>query len=221
MAERPADVRCDEPAPAAVLGTVMADGTRQAGGQGFGLPLDSITLERARRGDMRAFEAIYAAYGKACYNLALRILGEPAAAEDIVQDVFLKLMDTIGGFRGDAPFGAWLKRMAANATIDRLRLDRRQGIDDPDALFATLGAADPPADAVVDAWTLLQRLPARARAVIVLHQMEGYTHRELAELFGQTESYSKSVLSRALQRLHATLEDSSGTPVVTPVIRHV
>lgn len=200
----------------------MADGNRQHVSQGFGQALDPFTLERARRGDMRAFEVIYGVYGKACYNLALRILGEPAAAEDIVQDVFLKLMDTIGSYRGDAPFGAWLKRMAANATIDRLRLDRRQGVDDPDALFASMGAADPPADAMVDAWTLLQRLPARARAVIVLHQMEGYTHRELAELFGQTESYSKSVLSRALQRLHATLDEApSQAGVGTPVIPHV
>ena len=200
----------------------MADGNRQHVSQGFGQALDPFTLERARRGDMRAFEVIYGVYGKACYNLALRILGEPAAAEDIVQDVFLKLMDTIGSYRGDAPFGAWLKCMAANATIDRLRLDRRQGVDDPDALFASMGAADPPADAMVDAWTLLQRLPVRARAVIVLHQMEGYTHRELAELFGQTESYSKSVLSRALQRLHATLDEApSQAGVGTPVIPHV
>ena len=76
-----------------------------------------MTLERARRGDMDACGAIYRRYGTACFNLALRILGERAAAEDVVQEVFLKVMNTLSGFRGDAPFGVWLKRMTANATI--------------------------------------------------------------------------------------------------------
>ena len=81
----------------------------------------SVTQHRtaggcARRGDMDACAAIYRRYGTACYNLALRILGERAAAEDVVQEVFLKMMNTLSGFRGDAPFGVWLKRMTANAS---------------------------------------------------------------------------------------------------------
>ena len=168
---------------------------------GFGQELDRITLERARRGDMEACAAIYRRFGTACYNLALRILGERAAAEDVVQEVFLKMINTLSSFRGDAPFGVWLKRMTANATIDALRAGQRFADEDPDTVFASMVSRGADADTRVDAWSLLMRLPARARAVLVLHEVEGYTHKELSELFGQSESYSKSILARALKRL--------------------
>ncbi len=178
---------------------------------GFGQSLDAVTLERARRGDMLAFAAIYERFGSACYNLALRVLGERAAAEDIVQEVFLKMFANLRGFRGDAPFGAWLKRMTANATIDALRAGQRFSEDDADALFATMPAIEADAEKRTDAWSLLMSLPARARAIVILHEVEGYTHKELADLFGQSESYSKSVLARALQRLnHAAAPNRSG-----------
>jgi RNA polymerase sigma factor (sigma-70 family) len=168
---------------------------------GFGQELDRITLERARRGDMDACAAIYRRFGTACFNLALRILGERAAAEDVVQEVFLKMINTLPGFRGDAPFGVWLKRMTANATIDALRAGQRFADEDPEIVFASLASRAADADARVDAWSLLMRLPPRARAVLVLHELEGYTHKELSELFGQSESYSKSILARALKKL--------------------
>ena len=150
---------------------------------------------------MAAFAAIYSRFSGACYTLALRVLGEPSGAEDIVQEVFLKMFATVRGFRGDAPFGAWLKRLTANATIDVLRSRQRFRDDDVDALFESMPAASADAEDGVDAWSLLQRLPPRARAVVVLHEVEGYTHKELADLFGQSESYSKSILARALKRL--------------------
>ncbi|MBA8882623.1 RNA polymerase sigma-70 factor (ECF subfamily) [Dokdonella fugitiva] len=191
----------------------MADGQTSyvetaPSGSGFGQALDRVTLERARRGDMGAFAAIYERFASACYTLALRVLGEPAAAEDIVQDVFLKMFATVGGFRGDAPFGAWLKRLTANATIDVLRSRQRFQGDDVEALFDAMPSAGPDAEQGVDAWSLLMRLPPRARAVVVLHEVEGYTHKELADLFGQSESYSKSILARALKRLN---DDAAGS----------
>lgn len=168
---------------------------------GFGQELDRVTLERARRGDTDACAAIYRRYGTACYNLALRILGERAAAEDVVQEVFLKMMNTLSGFRGDAPFGVWLKRMTANATIDALRAGQRFADEDPETVFASMASRGADADQRVDAFSLLMRLPSRARAVLILHELEGYTHKELSELFGQSESYSKSILARALKKL--------------------
>ena len=195
--------------------TGMADGQTSyveapPGGSGFGQSLDRVTLERARRGEMAAFAAIYQRFSGACYTLALRVLGEPSAAEDVVQDVFLKMFATVRGFRGDAPFGAWLKRLTANATIDVLRSRQRFRDDDVDALFEATPTAAADAEDGVDAWALLQRLPARARAVVVLHEVEGYTHRELADLFGQSESYSKSILARALKRLGDEADVGSG-----------
>ncbi len=129
---------------------------------GFGQELDAITLERARRGDMDACAAIYRRFGTACFNLALRILGDRAAAEDVVQEVFLKMINTLPGFRGDAPFGVWLKRMTANATIDTLRAGQRFADEDPEALFASMASRNVDADLRVDAFTLLMRLPPRA-----------------------------------------------------------
>lgn len=180
---------------------MAADGLVQRVSSGFGQPLDPLLLQRARRLDPAAHEAIYRLYSKACYNLALRILGNPAAAEDIVQDVFVRVLGTISGFRGEAPFGAWLKRMTTNATIDVARRNRRFEADSPEDLIERTVAADPGLDVAVDAWSLLMRLSLRERAVVVLHEVEGYTHKELAALFDQSESYSKSVLARALKRL--------------------
>lgn len=173
---------------------------------GFAQEVDAITLARARRGDTSAHAALYRLYSRACYTLAMRVLGNPAAAEDIVQDVFLKMMDAIRQYRGDAPFGAWLKRMTVNAAIDQLRGQRHVDLDDPERVFANVvdGAGTVAAD-VHDVMGLLQRLPPRARLILVLHEVEGYTHKELAEMFGQTESYSKSILSRSLRRLQEWL----------------
>jgi RNA polymerase sigma-70 factor (ECF subfamily) len=167
----------------------------------FYAELDPSTLRRAQRGDRDAFESIYRQYRRASYTLALRVLGEAAAAEDVVQDVFVRLFDAIKRFRGDAPFGAWLRRMVANATVDELR--RRRWLDDSVApeTFAASPAAMGLPEQQAEAWALLQRVPPVARAVLVLHEVEGYTHKEMAQMFGQSESYSKSILARALHRL--------------------
>lgn len=177
----------------------------------FFQPLDAITLKRAQRGEAAAIAEIYRRYRGACFNLALRVLGDVAAAEDVVQEVFVRLFDSIRRFRGDAPFGAWLRRSVANATIDELR--RRQWLAGDDEV-AVAAASAPPlgglAEQQVEAWQMLMRLAPRARAVVVLHAIEGYTHAELAALFGQSESYSKSVLARALHRLNLAALPASG-----------
>lgn len=185
-----------------------ADGLPTRVNTGFGQPLDALVLQRAKQGDNASLESIYCLYSRPCFNLALRILGEAAAAEDVVQDVFLRMMDTIKGFRGDAPFGAWLKRMTANATIDVVRRNRRFDSEDAEKRIANIESDQVSAESGVDAWSLLMRLGPRARAVVLLHEMEGYTHRELADLFGQSESYSKSVLARALKRLDVLAGDT-------------
>jgi RNA polymerase sigma factor (sigma-70 family) len=170
---------------------------------GFDQPVEAMILARAQRGDMQAFAELYRRFGRACFQLALRILGQRQQAEDLVQEVFLKVMDTIRSYRGDAPFAAWLKRLTVNACIDQLRKQRHGGDEDAEAVFAQTAAADTDVGGRIDAWSLLARLAPRARAIVTLHELEGYTHTELAALFGQSESYSKSILARALKRLHA------------------
>lgn len=175
---------------------------------GFARDIDGATLARAQRGDMQAFAELYRVYGRACFQLALRLLGQRDLAEDMVHEVFLKMMGTIGSYRGDAPFGAWLKRLTANAGIDQLRRQRHLADVDAEALFAQTAAIERNRQELLDADALLARLPPRARAIVVLHELEGYTHAELAAWFGQSESYSKSILARSLQRLHVLVTDA-------------
>jgi RNA polymerase sigma factor (sigma-70 family) len=156
-------------------------------------------VSRARRGDPQALDALYRRHSASAYSLALRITGQPDRAEDVVQDAFLRAFERLGAFRGDAPFGAWLRRVVANIAIDRLRAERRL-TSDPAAIDA-LVAPDVPVERPLDALGLLQRLSVSARTVVVLHDLEGYSHAEIAGLCGHTESWSKSVLSRARARL--------------------
>jgi RNA polymerase sigma-70 factor (ECF subfamily) len=187
---------------------------------GFARDIDAATLARAQRGDMQAFAELYRVYGRACFQLALRLLGQRQRAEDLVQEAFLKMMSTIGTFRGDAPFGAWLKRLVANACIDQLRRQRHATDADAEALFAQTAAAASDRLDLLDADALLARLPPRARAIVVLHELEGYTHAELAAWFGQSESYSKSILSRSLRRLHGLVADVASPPQVLSWPKH-
>jgi RNA polymerase sigma factor (sigma-70 family) len=186
----------------------MADGRGMTMATGFGAELDALTLARARRGDGQAFEAIYRRYAKPAYTLALRLTARPDVADDVVQEAFMKAMEKLGGFRGDAPFGAWLKRLVANCAIDRLRADRRWVDGDAETLLLS---AESCAEAQIEALGLLARMSAQARTALVLHEIEGYNHAELAQMFGKSESYSKSLLSRAISRLRGLLDAESDT----------
>lgn len=172
---------------------------------GFATTLDAATLAQAQRGERSAFEAIYRSYERAAFALALRILGRAAAAEDAVHDSFIRAFEGIGKYRGDAPFGAWLKRLLVNTTIDRLRSEQRWA-GDADAL-ETIDAALGKHGDQLETLGLLARLPARARSVVWLHEMEGYSHGEIAALFKQTESWSKSLLARSLERLRQAIKE--------------
>lgn len=175
---------------------------------GFNHDLDPVQLGALRRGGRAALAAAYDRFAGPVYGLALRILANPDDAADVVQDIFLKLPRAVRRYRGDAPFGLWLRRLAVNATIDQLRNRRRLvALEDVDNQLAD---ENPPADAV-EAQALLARLSPTARLVLVLHAVEGYTHAELAALFNQSESYSKSILSRALIRLRDRLTTSERT----------
>ncbi len=169
---------------------------------GFGCELDGKVIGDLRAGNAVALAAAYDRYSRAVYGLALGVLGNPDDAADVMQEVFLKLPRAARRYRGEAPFGAWLRRLTSNATIDLLRSRRRLvGLE---AAREELAEASTPSDAA-EAQALLERLTPTARMVLLLHVVEGYTHAELAVLFSQSESYSKSILSRSLRRLRALL----------------
>ena len=166
-------------------------------------------VRRARRGDDAAFEALFSLHARAVHGFALRITGDHAAAEDVVQDTFLKMFGFLGGFRDGAPLRPWLKRVAVNLAIDRLRRQRPQ-LDAPldEGAWADRGAAP---DLHAEGEGLLRRLPPLVRTVVWLHEMEGWPHPEIARRFGRSQSWSKSILARGLARLREELDDTPMT----------
>jgi RNA polymerase sigma-70 factor (ECF subfamily) len=179
-----------------------------------GISVDESVIRRARRGDAGAHESLYRALAPAVYTLALRLVRAPATAEDMLQETFIEVMRSLPGYRGDASLATWVRRIAVSKCLMHLRSawNQRAGEfadgDDP----ADGGA--PVADLVglrMDLEAALASLPAESRVVVWLYDVEGYTHREIAMLMQKTESYSKSQLSRAHQRLRGLLEGDSGT----------
>jgi RNA polymerase sigma-70 factor (ECF subfamily) len=142
----------------------------------------------------------------------LRFTKVPAHAEDLVQETFIEVMRSIAKFRGEAALGSWIRRIAISKALMFLRsawTARSQSLGDDwnevtpgDA--ASHGISRHP-DEALDLDAALANLPSVARAVVWLHDVEGFTHKEIAGLMGRTESFSKSQLSRAYQRLRPML----------------
>lgn len=175
------------------------------------LQLPQSVIERAQAGELRAFEQIYRRLERPLYTLALRLLGDAEAARDVLHDAMLKAFQRIGQYRNDAPFWVWLRRIAVNEALMRLRGKRTLVAEiDPDSVID-----DAPAPWVhADAATLeraLNRLPALTRSVLWLYHVEGYSHPEIGDLMGKTASFSKSQLARGTARLRAMLESPEET----------
>jgi RNA polymerase sigma-70 factor (ECF subfamily) len=177
------------------------------------IDIDPGIVRRAARGDARAHEIIYRAFAAPVYSICLRFTKVPAHAEDLTQETFIEIMRSIPRFRGEAALGSWIRRIAVSKALMFLRsawTKRGQALADDwheftegDAL--SHGISRHPDDAL-DLDAALANLPEVSRAVVWLHDVEGFTHKEIAEFMGKTESFSKSQLSRAYQRLRPMLE---------------
>lgn len=165
---------------------------------------EAALVRKARWGNRAAFETLYRRHAGAVHALSLRLTGNAASAEDLTQDTFMRMLQFLGGLRSDRPLRPWLKRVAANAAIDRLRHEQRyRPLDEGEGWQPT--AADPmPQD---DGESLLRRLPPLVRTVVWLHEIEGWSHLELADRFGRSESWSKSLVSRAKLSLRNLLKE--------------
>lgn len=155
-------------------------------------------LHRARRGDHAAFAALYLRHSPAVYTLALRLSGQRAEAEDLTQETFLRALQALASVRDGAPLAPWLKRITANLAIDRQRRQRQS--EDPENCAEPVDAGLDRAVAL-DLAGALERLDPVVRSVVWLALVEGWSHRELADRYGRSESWSKSLLSRAVSRL--------------------
>jgi RNA polymerase sigma-70 factor, ECF subfamily len=159
----------------------------------------------AARGDASAFERLYRAHASRVHSLARRMLGSQDA-DEVTQDVFVRTWQKLGQFRGESAFGTWLHRLAVNVMIERRRsfaIMRERWSDDPVAVDrAMVGPGR--SDLRLDFEQAIEELPPGARQVFVLHDVEGYKHREIAGLLDITTGTSKRQLHRArmLMRRH-------------------
>ncbi len=194
------------------------------------IDIDPAIVRRASKGDAKAHEIIYRAYCAPVYSVCLRFTRVPANAEDLLQETFIQVIRSIAGFRGDAPLGLWIRRIAISKALMFLRSawhSRGQSLEDDweDAAPAGSHQRGNPAqpEQAMDLDAALGNLPPVSRAVVWLHDVEGFTHKEIAGLMGKTESFSKSQLSRAYLRLRPMLDaqpeqDNSAAPMQGSVL---
>lgn len=176
--------------------------------------IDSAIIGRAARGDAKAHEILYRAFATPVYSVCLRFTRVPSHAEDLTQETFIEIMRSIGQFRGDAPIGSWIRRIAVSKALMFLRSawhSRGQSLDEDwdetvPGRTGAHGVTEHP-EAAMDLDAALANLSPVSRAVVWLHDVEGFTHREIADFMGKTESFSKSQLSRAYQRLRPYLDN--------------
>ena len=176
--------------------------------------MDELQLiERAKSGDMAAFEALYQVHVGRVFAASLRLCGDRHRAEEITQDVFVRLWSRIGTFQGKSALSSWLYRLTVNRVLDRFRSERRRDLwETRDGEFGRL--ADPVGSGAPDTRhaleTAIQGLPDGARMVFVLHDIEGYRHEEIGEMTGIASGTSKAQLHRARKLLRDRLGSELG-----------
>ena len=169
--------------------------------------LDSRSdVARAAAGDAHAFGRLYRDHAARIHSLARRMAGDDQA-DELTQDVFVRVWQKLASFRGEASFSTWLHRLAVNVVIERFRSERtrRQRLLDGDGIFDRLSAPTASRDFPMDFETAMERLPDGAREIFVLHDVEGYKHKEIGALLGISSGTSKAQLHRARMMLRKHL----------------
>ena len=166
-------------------------------------------VRRARDGDETAFRDLYREHAGRIYAVCLRLTGDAAAAEERTQDAFVRAWERLGTFRGESAFGTWLHRLAVNVVLmeqrGRRRRERRVAPASDDPVFERAAVAPAGAERL-DLERAIALLPAGARAVFVLFDVEGYSHEEIAGMCGIAVGTSKAQLFRARRLLRGMLE---------------
>ena len=185
------------------------------------LAVPDILVARAQSGDLEALEALYRAFETPVYNLALRVLRRPEDAEDVLQETFLEVVRSIKQYRGEGHLWGWIRQIATSKALMRIRYDHVREADEfheesavgaghvagVGAMNGTAGMNPGAVPARIDLERAFERLSETSRAVVWLHDVEGYTHEEIAERMGKTVSFSKSQLARAHVRLRRMLDE--------------
>lgn len=167
-------------------------------------------IARCRAGDRNAQYALYKQYSKAMYNVGFRITGNADDADDVLQEAFISAFRNLEHYRGDASFGAWLKRIVVNKAINLVQKRRHEQLPDdgewdiPEEDETAEYREELTVDRVKKA---IAQLPDGYRAVLSLYLIEGYDHEEIAGIMSISESTSKSQLNRAKAKLREYLKE--------------
>jgi RNA polymerase sigma-70 factor (ECF subfamily) len=173
--------------------------------------VDQALARSAAAGDSSAFEALYRRHAARIHGVVVRLVGyDRARAEDLVQEAFVRAWQALPAYRFESAFGTWLHRLAVNTALMDLRAarSRPRGSDDEDALDQ-VGATDSAGHSTalsLDLERAVATLPPRARAVLVLYDVEGWKHEEIAGALGMAVGSSKAQLHRARGLLRERLE---------------
>ena len=172
---------------------------------------DHKLIDRARSGDADAFRKLYEAHVDRVYRLAFRMCGEDDMARDMTQDTFIRVHQRLDQFRGDSAFTTWLHAIAVSVTLNglrkRKRIQSRESPLDESTPHAAPDAVRAEPDLRDRLRSAIDGLPEIYRSVFVMHDLEGYNHREIASALDVAEGTSKARLSRARSRLRTALDD--------------
>ena len=177
---------------------------------------DDGLVDRARKGDVDAFEQLYRMHAGRVYALCLRLAADPVVARELTQDTFVKAWDALSRFRADASLTTWLHRIAVNALLERRRGDKRRAArvslagdeDEGEGAFEQDIAGvvlAPDVATAIDLERAIGALPPGIRRAFVLHAVEGYTHEEIATMTGLAAGTLRAQLHRARQLLKRAL----------------
>lgn len=169
---------------------------------------DRRLVARCLRHEPGAFDELYSLYAPRVFSLACRMTGSSTTGEDLLQDIFLLVYRKLGGFKGESALGTWVYRLAANSCVDYLRSRHHRLDQASDALDEQSPPRAPVGRLSVERLDLeraIAQLPPGYRAAFVLHDVEGYDHREIAGMLGIAEGTSKSQVHKARMRMRDLL----------------
>jgi RNA polymerase sigma-70 factor (ECF subfamily) len=171
---------------------------------------DSTDVALAAAGDRQAFERLYQTHANRVFSLCARMSGSRTKGEELTQDVFVRTWEKLPQFRGESAFSTWLHRLAVNVVLNARKTEGKQASrteqNDEDEERWDQVARAPMHIERMDLTDAISKLPAGARKVFVLHDVEGFKHEEIAEMMGITSGGSKAQLHRARLLLREALE---------------
>ena len=183
---------------------------------------ESDAIRLAQDGDSGGFERLYGLHSRRVFGLCLRMAGDPAEAEDLAQEAFLQMFRKVHTFRGESSFSTWLHRLTVNVVLMRIR-KRRHLEKSLDAMFepeedgkvpVEFGGPDLRLSGMLDHVNLdraIEQLPDGYKEMFLLHDVQGYEHKEIAEILGCSIGNSKSQLFKARLRLRELLREALRT----------